>query len=150
MINKFEAIGIGVSIIAMAVALFLLRVDSGSDLTKTKPIEQSASVVVSDSGTQREVLGNALGEAIGPSGEIERLIVDDIVIGSGEEVKQGDKISVHYIGTLQNGQQFDNSYTRGTPFTFTIGEGKVITGWEQSVIGMKTGGQRILSPPDPE
>jgi FKBP-type peptidyl-prolyl cis-trans isomerase len=56
---------------------------------------------------------------------------------------------VHYIGTLQNGQQFDNSHTRGEAFTFTVGEGMVIKGWDEGLLGMKVGGQRLLViPPD--
>ena len=66
------------------------------------------------------------------------------MVGSGQSVKIGDTISVDYIGTLQNGQEFDNSYKRGTPFSFTVGEGKVIKGWDQGVVGMKIGGKRIL------
>lgn len=53
-------------------------------------------------------------------------------------------MTVHYIGTLQNGQEFDNSNKRGEPFTFTVGEGRVIKGWEEGIVGMKVGGKRIL------
>jgi len=72
------------------------------------------------------------------------LIIDDVIIGTGAPVEEGDTLAVHYIGRLQNGQEFDNSYKKGVPFTFEVGEGKVIAGWEQGVIGMKEGGQRIL------
>ena len=76
--------------------------------------------------------------------KLKKIVIDDIKIGTGNEVVVGSKVSVHYIGTLQSGQEFDNSNKRGTPFTFTVGEGKVIKGWEEGLLGMKAGGQRIL------
>lgn len=147
MINKFEAIGIGISIALMAVALFFIRVDStflANSVEETGSNNQTASIVVAEGEDDREALGNALAEAVGDSGQIEKIIVDDVVLGAGEAVKDGDKVTVHYVGTLQNGQQFDNSYSKGSPFSFVVGEGKVITGWDQGIVGMKVGGQRVL------
>lgn len=147
-INKFEAVGIGVSIATMAVALFLLRVDSSTFIgSEDTPEDQRASVIVSaDDPNQDAALADAIIDA-SEDGRIERLIIDDIVIGTGDPVEEGDTVTVHYIGTLENGQQFDNSYLKREPFTFTIGEGKVIRGWEEGVLGMKTGGQRVLVVP---
>ena len=144
MINKIEAIGIGLSIGAMALALFLLRADEG---LKAVPENQSAAIIVAEGEDDRTALGNALSEATDSAGNINRMIIDDITTGTGEEVGAGDSVTVNYIGALQNGQQFDNSYTKGAPFTFTVGEGKVIKGWDQGVIGMREGGQRILVVP---
>jgi len=62
-------------------------------------------------------------------------------------VKVGDRVSVHYVGTLQNGTEFDNSMKRGQPFTFRVGDGSVIKGWDEGLVGMKVGGQRILVVP---
>jgi FKBP-type peptidyl-prolyl cis-trans isomerase len=53
-------------------------------------------------------------------------------------------VSVHYIGTLQDGTEFDNSKKRGAPFEFKVGEGRVIAGWEEGLVGMQVGGQRVL------
>lgn len=76
------------------------------------------------------------------------LVVEDIIVGSGTEVKSGDTILVHYKGTLQNGEQFDSSYDRGQPFDVKIGVGQVIPGWDQGVPGMKVGGKRkLIIPP---
>ena len=141
MINKFEAIGIGLSIGAMALALFILRADEG---LKTVPEIQSAAVIVAEGEDERAALGSALSAATDSAGNINRTIIDDVTTGTGAEGEGGDSVTVNYIGALQNGQQFDNSYTKGAPFTFTVGEGKVIKGWDQGVVGMKEGGQRIL------
>jgi len=143
MVNKFEAIGIGISIIAMAVALFLIRFDSAVLSNVDENVSQPASIIVAADGSNKE-LGEAIADATGSRGEIAKMIVDDVIIGTGEAVKIGDIISVHYIGTLQNGQQFDNSYVKGAPFTFKVGAQKVIAGWDEGVVGMKVGGQRIL------
>ena len=84
----------------------------------------------------------ATGEAL-PPGPAKLDIIDDVV-GSGDRVvKTGDKIKVHYTGTLMNGKKFDSSRDRNEPFEFTVGTG-VITGWSQGVVGMKKGGKRRL------
>ena len=72
------------------------------------------------------------------------LVIEDLKIGEGQAVKSGDTISIHYLGTLTNGQKFDSSYDRGQPFVTQIGVGQVIKGWDEGVIGMKVGGKRRL------
>ena len=74
-------------------------------------------------------------------------VVDDVV-GKGKAAATGDKVRVHYTGTLMNGKKFDSSRDRGTPFDFTLGEGGVIKGWDQGVVGMKVGGKRRLVIPE--
>jgi peptidylprolyl isomerase len=75
------------------------------------------------------------------------LVYEDTVIGTGAEIKSGDRISMHYKGTLVDGTKFDSSYDRGQPFTTVIGVGQVIQGWDQGVPGMKVGGKRKLMIP---
>ena len=73
----------------------------------------------------------------------------DLVTGTGESPKPGQTVTVHYTGTLENGSKFDSSVDRGQPFTFQIGLGQVIKGWDEGVAGMKVGGKRTLViPPD--
>jgi FKBP-type peptidyl-prolyl cis-trans isomerase FkpA len=75
--------------------------------------------------------------------------VEDIVVGEGTPAATGDSLTVHYIGALESGQVFDNSYTRGEPFTFRLGAGTVIRGWDQGLVGMRVGGKRrLVVPPE--
>lgn len=67
--------------------------------------------------------------------------------GAGRGAQAGDTVLVHYVGTLVDGTKFDSSLDRGKPFSFTLGEGRVIRGWEQGILGMKTGEKRRLTIP---
>ena len=74
--------------------------------------------------------------------------IETLEDGGGDQVvKSGDTITVHYTGTLVDGTKFDSSVDRGEPFTFTIGSGQVIQGWEQGFSGMKVGEKRRLTIP---
>ncbi|GEN06755.1 peptidylprolyl isomerase/FKBP-type peptidyl-prolyl cis-trans isomerase FkpA [Myxococcus fulvus] len=75
------------------------------------------------------------------------LKVEDSKVGTGTEATAGKSVTVHYVGTLTNGQKFDSSRDRGQGFTFRLGAGQVIQGWDQGVAGMKVGGVRKLTIP---
>jgi FKBP-type peptidyl-prolyl cis-trans isomerase len=75
------------------------------------------------------------------------LQIDDVKQGAGTEAKAGNTVTVHYVGTLTNGSKFDSSRDRGQGFTFKLGAGQVIRGWDQGVAGMKVGGVRKLTIP---
>jgi FKBP-type peptidyl-prolyl cis-trans isomerase len=75
------------------------------------------------------------------------LEIENTKEGNGDEAKAGQKVSVHYIGTLTDGTKFDSSRDRGRPIEFTLGVGQVIKGWDEGVAGMKVGGQRRLTVP---
>jgi FKBP-type peptidyl-prolyl cis-trans isomerase len=75
--------------------------------------------------------------------------ITDVKVGTGPEAKAGDSVTVHYTGTLVNGTKFDSSRDRGQPFSFPLGQGRVIKGWDVGVAGMKIGGQRkLVIPPE--
>lgn len=71
----------------------------------------------------------------------------DQVVGTGETAKAGQTVSLHYTGWLTNGKKFDSSVDRGQPFSFRLGVGQVIKGWDEGVQGMKIGGKRKLTIP---
>ena len=78
-----------------------------------------------------------------PSG----LKYEEITVGEGASPTTGRGVTVHYVGTFEDGKPFDSSRDRGTPFKFTIGRGQVIKGWDEGVLTMKIGGRRILTVP---
>ncbi len=74
-----------------------------------------------------------------------KLIVQDVIVGTGAQAKSGDTVSVQYVGVLfSNGKEFDSSWKAGKPFDFELGSGGVIAGWDQGVEGMRVGGRRRL------
>ncbi len=146
-IHKYEVVGIALSIGAMALALFLMRFNGtldGSILARSAERANNQAAVV----TANSVEGAPAAIADALSGNrVTKLVVTDIAIGTGKEVEKGDTVVVNYIGTLQNGQEFDNSYKKGSSYTFKVGDRKVIQGWNEGMIGMKAGGQRVIIVP---
>ncbi|MFM8313972.1 MAG: FKBP-type peptidyl-prolyl cis-trans isomerase [Deltaproteobacteria bacterium] len=76
--------------------------------------------------------------------DVTQLVKKDLVKGKGKEAKAGATVTVHYTGCLTNGTKFDSSFDAGKPFTFNLGQGQVIKGWDTGVEGMKVGGKRKL------
>ena len=76
-----------------------------------------------------------------------KLEMEDLVVGTGLEAKKGQTVSVHYTGWLTDGKKFDSSKDHGKPFSFALGRGQVIQGWDEGVVGMKVGGRRKLTIP---
>jgi len=73
----------------------------------------------------------------------------DQAVGTGQSPTPGSSVTVHYTGTLENGTKFDSSVDRGAPYTFIIGRGAVIKGWDEGVMSMKVGGKRkLIIPPN--
>ena len=75
------------------------------------------------------------------------LQIEEMKPGEGQEAKAGDRVTVHYVGTLTDGTKFDSSRDRGKGFQFSLGKGEVIKGWDRGVAGMKVGQMRKLTIP---
>lgn len=83
----------------------------------------------------------------GTGDQVTELKVEDVKVGTGTLAEAGKSVTVHYTGTLMDGTKFDSSKDRNQPFSFTLGVGQVIKGWDQGVAGMKVGGFRKLTIP---
>lgn len=124
--------GFGVLIVALVLAITLSRSGGGDD-----------SASLADTSVKPVIEGS---DAPPPT----KLEIDDIKEGTGPAAKDGDKVSVQYVGALYDtGKEFDASWDRGEPFEFTLGSSQVIKGWDEGVKGMKAGGRRkLVIPPD--
>ena len=105
---------------------------------KNEPVAPAASVA-KDSAAPASAMKKT------PSG----LQYEDLVAGSGNTPSPGKQVTVHYTGWLTNGTKFDSSLDKNQPFTFTIGKGEVVPGWDEGVMTMKLGGKRkLIIPPE--
>jgi peptidylprolyl isomerase len=116
----------------------LLAACGGEDSTSATGEETSASQPAESTETKPVI---EVPDEEPPS----ELVTEDLVEGDGAEAKKGDEVTVHYVGVgYESEEEFDASWDRGEPFTFTLGSGMVIPGWEEGVEGMKEGGRREL------
>ena len=118
--------------------------------SETSPIldltaETTTSPDVQDGGTATGI-GTATGTSAKKAHKFES---QDLKIGSGATAKEGNSITIHYVGTFENGIKFDSSVDRESPLSFTLGKGEQIKGWDQGIKGMKVGGKRrLVVPPE--
>ena len=134
---------------ALIVSALGLTACGGEDSDKDSAATQSTPTPVATSGDLTDLSKKP--DVKAPEGDApEKLEIEDVVTGKGRAAKSGDSVKVHYVGVAySNGQQFDASWDRGTPFDFVLDKGMVIKGWDQGVLGMKVGGRRRLTiPPD--
>ena len=118
--------------------------------------DDSTTETTGTAGTTTEQSGSATAKKTKPKVTVpkgappKKLEIEDLTEGSGAEAKAGDGVTVQYVGVgYESGEEFDASWDRGEPFTFSLGAGEVIPGWDQGVEGMKVGGRRELTiPPD--
>ncbi len=121
-----------------------------STATTTSTAAAPAAGATQPAGNSAQALGTKPKVTV-PSGKPPtKLVVKDLVTGTGATAQAGDTVSVHYVGvSYSNGKQFDASWDRGEPFTFPLGGGQVIPGWDQGIVGMKVNGRReLIIPPD--
>ena len=143
---------------ALLAALALLTVACGDDEkdTAAAPAETTAEQTPTEEAPSKEAapISKDLSEKPSiesPGGDPPaELQTKDIVTGKGKTAKEGDNVSVQYVGAnWSNGAEFDASWNSGQAFTFTLGAGNVIPGWDEGVQGMKEGGRRqLIIPPD--
>jgi len=98
---------------------------------------------------QAKLIANAADLALDPNTIMTNtgLQYVDLTVGNGDEAKSGQNVTVHYTGYLTDGSKFDSSLDRGQPFSFSLGAGQVIKGWDEGVAGMRVGGKRKLTIP---
>ena len=114
----------------------LSKVKQDADKEINKLMDQKAEI------SADKMDGKKMGER--NSADVKELEITDIKVGEGDEAMPGATVEVHYVGTLLNGTKFDSSRDRGQGFSFPLGAGKVIKGWDEGVKGMKVGGMRKL------
>ena len=121
-------LGLSGILVLAVIAFFAIRaLTDNSEPTSTQSPGSGANQVVTQSGLKYE----------------------DLSVGTGPAAKVGDTVAVHYTGTLEDGTMFDSSVDSGNPLEFTLGQGRVIAGWEEGIQGMQVGGKRKLTiPPD--
>lgn len=109
--------------------------------------EADEAVVDTDLELKPELLGVLPDDRGDPPGE---LVIDDLVLGDGPAAVRGASLTVHFVGAeWVSGAEFDATWDRGQPFTFELGAGRVIDGWERGLVGMRAGGRRaLIVPPD--
>jgi peptidylprolyl isomerase len=132
--KRDQLIFLGVLAVGAVIAVVVVLVAGGSDDSSSADVDTSTKPTV-------EV----------PDGPPpKKLEVDDIVEGDGPEAAPGDTLTMQYVGVnYSDGEQFDASWDNGQPFTFQLGSGQVIPGWDQGIAGMKVGGRReLIVPPD--
>ena len=136
-INKDGKVFIGLIVVLIGaivgVVYKITKPSSGSPV--------SGSPVSITSNSNQPITMNVTTQPVSSS---DGLQITDEVVGTGAEAVAGKKVTVHYVGTLTDGKKFDSSRERGTPFTFDLGAGQVIKGWDEGVSGMKVGGKRKL------
>lgn len=142
-----RAVKLPIALIALCAALAIAGC-GGSD--------SSSESSESSSSTTAEATSESSAEKTKPKVTVptgappKKLEVKELEEGSGAEAKPGDEVTVQYVGVnYKNGKEFDSSWSRNEPFSFTLGAGEVIPGWDQGVEGMKVGGRReLIIPPE--
>lgn len=142
----FAWIGVVVAVLsalALSAAVIVQQVIANQTASQTaQDTSQAAALACTDSDLEPTFTAP---EAYVPNGQVATLQTTDLTVGNGQTAKAGDCLVVKYYGTLaSNGTKFDENYTTPTAFAFRLGQGQVIQGWDQGLVGMKVGGERRL------
>lgn len=133
-------------ILAACAALAVVVAGCGSDSSTSSTSGTTQGSEASGAQSEAEAAKRTRPKVELPKGPAPKTLVKkELIEGSGPEAKSGDEVTVQYVGVLyKNGEEFDASWNRGEPFSFTLGGGEVIPGWDKGVEGMKAGGRRML------
>lgn len=131
--------------IVACLALLIVGCGGGSDSSSSESTASGESTSAESAGGEKTKPKVTVPKGAPPK----KLEIEEIEEGSGAEATSGDEVTVQYVGVdYKNGQEFDSSWSRNEPFSFTLGAGEVIPGWDQGVEGMKVGGRReLIIPP---
>jgi len=158
-LTKKEKVGVGAALVVVIFVFLASRFifgASGNNLVQSNIDAQQLAEQQATSGEPTATTSTTIIPPAQPAQPITKpmsntyttadgLTITDEVVGTGAEAKAGDSVTVNYTGTFTNGQVFDSSLNPGrTPFTFTLGAGQVIAGWDEGVAGMRVGGKRKL------
>ncbi len=148
-VNQWIAGGVGV-VVGLGILMFGTSVFEAPDIAELQTA--GAGDVIADVQVEKVVTEQSISkkETKNMSQEIttkDGLKYTDVTVGTGAVATAGKQVTVHYTGTFVDGKKFDSSVDRGEPFTFPLGAGQVIKGWDLGVAGMKVGGKRQLTIP---
>jgi peptidylprolyl isomerase len=141
---KAVIIGVGVAAVAAGAYFFYQNKTATSSETAAEVAPTDSSAMPSDTGAAPSEVASADANAANGSAPAGELAKTDVKEGSGAVAESGKTVVVHYTGTLTDGTKFDSSKDRNEPFSFQLGAGQVIKGWDVGVEGMKVGGVRTL------
>ena len=132
-------------VVAVAIVgyFFVPKFITGGSVQSAADTQAAAAAAQTAADAQAQAQAPAAQDVSLPSGVVYR----DEVVGTSTEAKAGSTVTVNYIGALSTGQVFDSSSAHGQPFSFTLGSGQVIKGWDEAVAGMKVGGKRLMQIP---
>ena len=124
--------------------LIIVLVGAGALLAVSGKLKKDDSLENSQPLAQEQGDDSSSQEGYMP--KVDGVTIEVLAAGSGNKVvRSGDTIKVHYVGTLQDGTVFDSSVAKNSPFSFRIGQGRVIKGWDEGLMGMKVGEKRKLT-----
>jgi peptidylprolyl isomerase len=146
--NKYLLVTVFLVVLVAVGGYFVFKIPSPQDESLSQDSSLSGNIESVDTNTLGAETSTASGVSSTTNTNMnEKLEMLDEVVGTGAEAVTGKSVTVNYLGTLINGTKFDSSYDRNEPFTFNLGAGEVIAGWDQGVNGMKVGGKRKLTIP---